>query len=356
MKKLFAILMAILMVFTLAGCSSNAPAADDAAADDAAPAEDVLKVAYCMNGTLGDKSFFDSGDAGLKKANADFAGKVECTAIEFTYDDTTWQSQLENVFMSEEYDVIIVGTYDMLEMTVALTEEYPDQKVWFFDEQWDFDANPRDNVISLLFKQNEGSYLVGYMAAMASKTNHISFCGGMSNTVLLDFAAGYEDGAKAYNPDCTVDITWMDSFSDSSKGKDVATGSYSQGVDVVFACGGSAGLGVFEAALEYDDVYVIGVDGNQGAMWEAAGEADKAAKTLTSMTKEVGTGFYDFIAKELEGSVGYGQNYRLGCDGGYVSAAVTSATEAALSADQLAVIKDLEAKIISGEIKPATAF
>ena len=354
MKKLFKPVLAGLMAISLAACSNGGSGTPSAAPAD--EGDGKISIALCVNGTLGDKSFFDSGNEGMQWIERDFGDKADTEVIEFSYDDTTWQSKLENVFMSEEYDIIIVGTYDMLGMTVELTAEYPDQKVWFYDEQWDFETNPRDNVISLLFKQNEGSYIVGYMAAMASKTNHISFCGGMSNTVLLDFFAGYEQGAKAYNPDIIVDETWMDSFSDSSKGKDVASSSYSQGVDVVFACGGSAGLGVFEAALEYDDVFVVGVDGNQGAMWEAAGETAKAEKTLTSMTKNVNQGFYDTFKKELDGTLEYGQNYRLGVNGGYVGAAVTSTTEAALTADQLKAVEDITAQIADGTIEVATAF
>ncbi|MDO5439122.1 MAG: BMP family ABC transporter substrate-binding protein [Erysipelotrichaceae bacterium] len=362
MKKLICILLACFMVFGLVACNSGttpAPSAEptqETEKTEPAPAEDKIKIAYCINGTKGDKSFFDSGTEGMDWINRDFGDKAEAVEFEFTYDDTTWKSQLENVFMSEEYDIIIVGTYDMLEMTVELTAEYPDQKVWFYDEQWDFETNPRDNVISLLFKQNEGSYVVGYMAAMASKTNHISFCGGMSNTVLQDFFAGYQQGAKAYNPDIVVDETWMDSFSDSSKGKDVASASYSQGVDVVFACGGSAGLGVFEAALEYPDVYVIGVDGDQGAMWEAAGETAKAEKTITSMTKNVNQGFYDTFKKELDGTLEYGQNYRLGVNGGYVGAAITSTTENVFTPEQLQAVKDVQAGIADGSIVVDTAF
>ena len=352
MKKLLTVLLAVFMVFALVGCQ-NKPAEEGGESE---AADEEIKIAYCINGTLGDKSFFDSGNEGMEWINRDFGDKADAQIIEFSYDDTTWRSKLENVFMSEEYDIIIVGTYDMLGMTVELTAEYPDQKVWFYDEQWDFDANPRENVISLLFKQNEGSYVVGYMAAMASKTNHISFCGGMSNTVLLDFFAGYEQGAKAYNPNIVVDETWMDSFSDPSRGKDVASASYSQGVDVVFACGGSAGLGVFEAALEYPDVYVVGVDGNQGAMWEAAGETAMAEKTITSMTKNVNQGFYDTFKKELDGTLEYGQNYRLGVNGGYVGAAVTDATNAVFTADQLAKVEEIKQQIADGTITVATAF
>jgi basic membrane protein A len=347
--KILVVLLALLLVFTATACAEKSE-------KDKAKEAGKITVAYVVNGTLGDKSFFDSGNEGIQWINRDFGDKVEATTLEFTYDDSTWRSQLENAFMSEEYDIIIVGTYDMLGMTVELTEEYPDQKVWFYDEQWDFDANPRENVISLLFKQNEGSYVVGYMAAMASKTGYITFCGGMSNTVLLDFYAGYEQGAKAYNPDIRVEETWMNSFSDPSTGKNVATSSYSDGADVVFACGGGAGLGVFEAALDFEGAMVIGVDGNQGAAFEAAGQTEKAARTITSMTKNVNQGFYDTCKKELEGTLEYGQNYRLGLNGGYVGAAVTSATEATFTAEQLAEVEAVKAKIASGEIQVATAF
>ena len=342
MKKLLSLVLAIMLVFGLvAGVCAE---------------DEKLKIVYCINGTQGDKSFFDSGSEGMAWLNRDYGDKIEATILEFTYDDTTWRSQLENVFMSEEYDIIIVGTYDMLGMTVELTEEYPDQKVWFYDEQWDFEANPRENVLSLLFKQNEGSYVVGYMAAMASKAGHVSFCGGMSNTVLLDFYAGYEQGAKAYNPDVICDETWMNSFSDASAGKDVATASYSQGVDVVFACGGSAGLGVFEAALEFDNVYAIGVDGDQGAYFESEGQTEKAAKIITSMTKNVNRGFYDTAVAALEGTLVYGQNYRLGLAGGYVGSAVTSATNAVFTAEQLAEVDAIKAQIADGTIAVNSAF
>ena len=353
MKKLLAVLLALLMVFSLVACSKQG---GNEGGGEKPEENKKIEIAYCINGTKGDKSFFDSGTEGMEWINRDFGDKAHAVEIEFSYDDTTWRSQLENAFMSEAYDIIIVGTYDMLGMTVELTEQYPNQKVWFYDEQWDFDANPRDNVISLLFKQNEGSYVVGYMAAMASKQNHVEFLGGMSNTVLLDFYEGFKQGAQAYNPDCQVECDWMDSFSDPSAGKDHAESAYSQGIDVVFACGGSAGLGVFEAALEYDDVYVIGVDGNQGAMWEAAGETAKAEKTITSMTKNVNQGFYDTFKSELDGTLKYGQNYRLGVNGGYVGAAVTSATEKVFTPEQLKAIEDIKAKIADGSIKVNTAF
>ena len=351
MKKLLTVLLACFMIFALVGCTKS-----EGGQEEQEETAEKLKIAYCINGTTGDKSFFDSGTEGMQWINRDFGDKVEATTIEFTYDDSTWRTQLENAFMSEEYDIIIVGTYDMLGMTVELTAEYPDQKVWFYDEQWDFEANPRENVLSLLFKQNEGSYVVGYMAAMASQTGYITFCGGMSNTVLLDFYAGYKQGALAYNPDIRVEETWMNSFSDPSTGKNVATASYSDGADVVFACGGSAGLGVFEAALDFDGAKVIGVDGNQGAAFEAAGDTEKAARTITSMTKNVNQGFYDTCKKELDGTLEYGQNYRLGLNGGYVGAAVTAATEATFTAEQLAAVEDIKAKIASGEIVVDTAF
>ena len=107
---------------------------------------DKIKIAFCANGTLGDKSFFDSGAEGMNKINRDFGDRVQAMTFEFTYDDSTWYQQLDNLFESKEYDIIIVGTYDMLRYAVPLSSQYPDQKVWFYEEVWDFDANPRENV------------------------------------------------------------------------------------------------------------------------------------------------------------------------------------------------------------------
>ena len=153
------------------------------------------------------------------------------------------------------------------------------------------------------FKQYEVSFVVGAMAAMASQTGKVAFMGGMDNTVLDDFYVGFANGAKYVNPEIKVNCSWMNSFNDVTAGKDVATGLYEAGYDVVFACGGQAGLGGFDAVIE-------------------KGEG----------------------------------NAQLGLDGGFVSASVTDTTNAVFTADQMATINSLIADIIAGKIDCGTAF
>ena len=364
MKKLLVVLLALLLVFTATACQNGGEGGEKSAREKAKEAGKQT-VAYVVNGTLGDKSFFDSGNEGIQWINRDFGDKVYGEVIELTYDTSTWQTGLEEVF-KEGWDIIITGTYDMKEYIIPLIKEYPDQKIWFYDEEWNFsDAEgwqycPAPNLYAMLFAQNEGSFVVGAMAAMLSKTKKVAFMGGMDNTVLDDFYVGFANGAKYIDEAVDVNLSWMNSFNDAAMGKDVATGLYANGYDVVFACGGQAGLGGFDSCItQADENYIIGVDGDQGAYFASLGTDEgnkKAARTITSMKKNVNQGFYDAMKKHLDGTLPYGQNVKLGLNGEFVSYAVTDTTSKLFSPEQLAQVNDIVAKIISGEINPGTAF
>ena len=172
------------------------------------------------------------------------------------------------------WTIIIAGTYDMKEYVIELIKDYPDQLIWFYDEEWNFDNpdgwqyGPSDNLYAMMFAQNEGSFVVGAMAAMISETKRIAFMGGMDNTVLDDFYVGYAAGAKYVDENMDINVSWMNSFSDVAAGKDTAAGLYAAGYDIVFACGGQAGLGGFDQVItEAEGKWIIGVDGNQGAYY-----------------------------------------------------------------------------------------
>jgi basic membrane protein A len=365
MKKLLAVLLAGLLAFTMFGCGGSGDNGGEKSEKEKAQEAGKLTVAYVVNGTLGDKSFFDSGNEGIQWMNRDYGDKVYGETIELTYDTSTWSTGLEQVFKAG-WDIIITGTYDMKEYLIPLIEAYPDQKIWFYDEMWNFDDpdgwqySPATNLYSMLFAQNEGSFVVGALAAMKSQTGKVAFMGGMDNTVLDDFFVGYANGAKYINPDIDVNLSWMNSFSDSSAGKDVATGLYNAGYDVVFACGGQAGLGGFDSVITMPEGnWIIGVDGNQGAYFQSLGDTqslEKAARTITSMQKNVNQGFYDAMTKELAGTLPYGENVKLGLDGGFVSYSVTDTTTAQFTAEQLAQADQIVADIISGKIDPGTAI
>ena len=350
MKKLLSILLVLLMAVALFGCTKKeepTPAGDET---------EAVRLVYIINGTLGDKSFFDSGKEGLDWINEKYGDKVYTEYRELTYDNSNWGAKTADI-VAEGWDIVITGTWDMLGYTEELAAEYPDTKFWHFDDTYEKgDAN----VLGMLFAQNEGSFVVGAMAAMLSETGKVAFMGGMDNTVLDDFFVGFANGAKYVNPDASVNCSWMNSFNDPAMGKDVATGLYEAGYDVVFACGGQAGLGGFDAVVtQPEGKWIIGVDGNQGAYFASIGDdlnTQKANRTITSMQKNVNAGFLWAFDEHMAGTLPYGSNVTLGLDGGYVSASVTDTTTTVFTAEQLAEIEAITAGIIDGTIDPGTAF
>jgi basic membrane protein A len=361
MKKLLTILLALLMVLSLSACNKKEEGGETPTGGGETT-DDRIRLVYIINGTLGDKSFFDSGKEGLDWIDRDFGDKIYTEYRELTYDNSTWEQKTADI-VAEGWDIVVAGTYDMKDYIGNLALEYPDTKFWFFDEEWNYSDPdgwqyyPTPNLYAMLFAQNEGSYLVGAMGAMLSDTKKIAFMGGMDNTVLDDFYVGYANGAKSINPDISINCSWMESFSDATRGKDVATGLYEDNYDVVFACGGQAGLGGFDAVIgQPEGKYIIGVDGDQGTYFASIGETAKAERTLTSMQKNVNLGFYQAAERHLAGTLPYGSNDKLGLDGGYVSAAITDNTKKLLTAEQLAKVEEITNDIISGKIDPGTAF
>ncbi|MBQ1307831.1 MAG: BMP family ABC transporter substrate-binding protein [Erysipelotrichaceae bacterium] len=358
MKKFLTILLSLLLVMSLAGCGKKSGGEDT-------PADDRIRLVYIINGTLGDKSFFDSGKEGLDWIDRDFGDKVYTEYRELTYDNSTWEQKTADI-VAEGWDIVVAGTYDMKDYIGALALEYPDTKFWFFDEEWNFDDPDgwqyynTPNLYAMLFAQNEGSFVAGAMAAMMSLEGKVAFMGGMDNTVLDDFYVGFANGAKYINPNASINCSWMNSFNDVTAGKDTATGLYEAGYDVVFACGGQAGLGGFDAVIEQPEgKWIVGVDGDQGSYFASLGTTEgtnKAARTITSMQKNVNNGFYQAMERHLNGNLPYGSNEKLGLKGEYVSVSVNEITKALFTPEQLAQVEKITADIISGAIDPGTAF
>ena len=333
--------------------SSSEGGSSDAGADSGSGKK---RIVYVINGTLGDKSFFDSGNDGMKEIESKYGDKVETDTREMGYDTSVWESTALDI-ASEGWDVMILGTFDMVDYADEIATQFPDTKLWFFDEACDFDAKPHDNIYGILFAQNQGSYLVGMAAAYASKTKKVAFMGGMENKVLQDFFAGYKQGALAVDPSIEVQDDWTQSFSDSTIGHDHAKALFQSGYDVVFSCCSACGLGAFDAAVEMGDgYYVIGVDGDQGAYWEAQNEPENAAHTLTSMMKNVGNTFVYAAGEELDGKIPYGTVETYGLDKDGVGFAVTDATKAVLTEEQLAAIDQAKQDIVDGKITVDTMF
>ena len=200
------------------------------------------------------------------------------------------------------------------------------------------------NVKSIVFSEHEGSYLVGMLAGMASKTGTVSFVGGMDVPLIRKFACGYAQGVKAVNADATViqnmTGTTPSAWNDPVKGGELTKAQISQGSDVVYAAAGGTGVGVLQAAAD-EGVFSIGVDSNQNYLHPGS--------VLTSMMKRVDNAVYNTFSEGADNFTAGIQVLDLANDG--VGYALDEHNEALVTAEMQAAVDEARAKIISGEIK-----
>jgi basic membrane protein A len=198
------------------------------------------------------------------------------------------------------------------------------------------------NVESIVFKEQEGSFLVGMMAALASKTGKVGFIGGMDIPLIRRFACGYEQGAKFANPKAEVTSnmtgTTPSAWNDPTRGAELAKAQFAKGVDVVFAAAGGTGIGVYQAAKD-GGKYAIGVDSNQNHL--------QPGTMLTSMVKRVDNAVYNAAKKVTPGVT------VLGLKEGGVDYALDKHNEKLVNADMKKKVDAAKADIIAGNIKVA---
>lgn len=354
MKRALSLLLAVMMILSLAACAQKPNTAKG----------ETYKAALLLNGTLGDKSFFDSANEGLEKLKAELGPKVFDFKVEqmgaTAADEPKWATTLLDYCETGEYDVIIIGTWQMIEGLEAAAKQFPDQKFIFFDETYDFSKGDK-NVYNVLYKQNEVSFLIGAAAALMTtddrlpmvdpKTKTIGFLGGMKNPIINDFLLGYIQGAQQVLPDVKVAIGYVGNFYDSAAGKDIALVQYqSGGVDVGYNVAGAAGLGQIEAA-EVARRYAFGVDSDQAALLP-----DQAKYIPTSALKNVGNSLIRAIKLDLEGKLAYGTSESLGFAEGGVNIVKDKHYEEMLPQDIRTKIDELEKDIMDGKIVVNTAL
>lgn len=330
-----------------------------------ARAQDALRVTLLVNGTLGDKSFFDSANRGLKQAEADFG--IVLKVIETGEDQTKWEPALVDAMSDvDNYDLLIAGTFEMARAMTENADQYPDKKFVMFDTAVDYTACKCANVYSVEYAQNEGSYLAGvYVGAMIkdgkleglSGKPIIGAVGGLDIPVINDFIVGYEQGAKSVLPDVQLlkqYIAGDKPFFDPAKGKEIALSMYDQGANFVFGIAGGSGQGVIEAAKERNR-YMIGVDSDQATVI-ADTDPEGAARILTSMMKNVDASLYRAIKLEKEGTLAYGAREVIGLAEGAVGLAVNDIYNKATPDSVKALIEQAQKDIIDCKIIVATAY
>jgi basic membrane protein A len=243
-------------------------------------------------GGLGDKSFNDLAYQGLVRARDEFG-------ITFEYFEPTQSSDREaalRLFAQGEANLIIGVGFLFTDDIRAVARDFPEKRFVCIDYSWTEGEAVPPNLVGLKFREEEGSYLVGALAAMVSDSKVLGFVGGMDIPLIHKFEAGYRAGARHEEPGVRVLVNYAgvtgDAFKNPAKGKELALAQIAQGADVIYHASGSTGLGVFEAAREKQKL-AIGVDADQSA--EAPG------LVLTSMIKRVDHVVYDEIQRVKEG-------------------------------------------------------
>ncbi|WP_343185161.1 BMP family ABC transporter substrate-binding protein [Anoxynatronum sibiricum] len=358
-------MLLLVLALALSGCGSPEPAAPAAPAEPAEPgapaepSEDALKVVLLLNGTLGDRSFFDSAHAGVQMIEQQFGAEVR--TIEMSYDQTRWEPTLWEV-SEQDWDIIILGTWQMTEYLEEIAQEFPDNRYIIFDTSVDYSVGDLSNVYSILYKQNEGSFLAGALAAKVTTSDMelsndrklIGFLGGMDIPVINDFLVGYIEGALYVDEDVSVYVSYIGSFDDSASGKENALAQYNAGVDIGFNVAGQAGLGQLDAAQEVNR-YAIGVDSDQ-AMVFAESDPDKAELVLTSMMKRVDNSLVRAAEMHIAGTLPYGEAEALGLVEEAVGLANNDFFERNVPAEIRAELEELAEMIINGDITVSSAI
>ena len=236
-------------------------------------------------------------------------------------------------FVDEDYDLIISVGYMLADATREAAEANPDTKFAIIDDS----SIDLPNVTSLMFKAEQASYLVGYVAGLTTKTNNIGFVVGMTNETMNQFGYGYCAGAIDANPDITVQQFNANSFADSATGKTMANTAITNGADIVFQAAGATGLGVIEACQEAG-VYAIGVDSDQSSI---------APNTvLTSAMKRVDNAVYEAVQELIDGTLEGGvKTFDLAAGGVDIAP-----SQDLISEDVIAAVDEVKEKIISGDV------
>ena len=324
MRKIVSILIISVLVLGIVGCSKDGGNSD-------------LKVSMVTDvGGVNDESFNQSAWEGLQKAGKELGVKV---SYQESHQDADFQPNIEAATDAGNNLIIGIG-YKLSDAIKEAAEKNSEIKYAIVDFSYDdTPGGTPDNVVGIVFKQEQPSFLVGYIAGKMTKTNKVGFVGGMEGDVIWAFDYGYQAGVKYANKDAEVLRQYAESYTDAAKGKAIATSMYQQGADIVFHAAGGVGDGVIEAAKEQDQ-YAIGVDKNQNF---------KAPdNVITSAMKRVDVGVYNVVKDLKEGKFPGGTTVVYGLKEGAVDIAPTS--DKHVPKEILDEVEQLKKDIIDGKI------
>ncbi len=297
-------------------------------------ADNTPAVVFDLGGKF-DKSFnqsaFDGAERFTKETGVKYRG--------FEIQNASQREQAYRRFARDGNSPVIAIGFASAEALTKVAKEFPDTKFAIIDMVVDL-----PNVRSIVYNEHEGSFLVGVLAAKASKTGKVGFIGGMDIPLIRKFACGYVQGVKSVNPDATVfqnmTGTTGAAWNNPVKGGELTKSQMDQGADVVYAAAGSTGLGVLQAAADAGK-FSIGVDSNQNYLHPGS--------VLTSMLKRVDVAVYNAFMDVKNDKWTTGFNV-LGLKEGGVGYAVDEHNMKLISDDMKAAVSKAESDIKSGAL------
>lgn len=350
-KRIFALMLAGVMVFGLAGCGQK-DAEEETTTTEETPAAEEKTVDFSValvtdTGGIDDKSFNQGTWEGVERFGADTGAK---TVYAQSNSDADYIPNL-STFAEEDHDLIIAPGFLFADAIAEVATNFPEQNFLIIDMV----VGDLANVASAVFAEEQGSFLVGVAAASAAKEagkDTVGFIGGGDFDLIWKFEAGYEAGVKAVDANMTVLSDYVGDFVDSGKGQSIASKMYDEGAYVIYHAAGGAGNGLIKEAKDRrtngEDVWAIGVDKDQ---YEDGIYDGENSAILTSMMKRVDVAAYTVSEQAMNGAFPGGEVLAFSLANGGVGIPENNPN---LSADIVKTVADYEAKVKSGEIEVPT--
>ncbi len=285
-------------------------------------------------GGLGDRSFNDSAYRGLLMSKKRLHAYIQVLQSRSAAD---YQPNL-NALTNLHFDMIYAVGFLMGLDLDSVAKQHPQQRYAIID------AVVNDpNVVSITFREQDGSFLAGALAAMVSKTHHIAFLGGQDIPLIEKFQAGYIAGAREIDPTIRVDVKYAGSFDDVAAGKELANLMFNDGADIIFTAAGKVGLGAIDAVKDRSGDFIIGVDSDQDAL--------APGKVLTSMVKKVNVAVFD-VARSLQEHKPMSGHVVFGLKDGAIGLTDFKYTREYVTAPRRAELATITRAIADGRISP----
>ncbi len=346
-RRFFAALtLAALTAPVLSGCPAGTPEGDASPSATASTAPNgtpgaVKKIKAGLvtdTGGVNDRSFNQMAYEGLEKAEKDFGAEIKFQESKTNAD---YVSNLSR-FANGKYDIVFAVGFKMQDAVKEVAPRFPNVKFVIIDG----DAPALPNCASYKFLEEQGSFLVGALAGLMTKTNVVGFIGGEQMPLIAKFESGYKAGVQTTNPKAEVKVGYANAFNDPQKGQELTISQMNAKADIIYHAAGETGVGVIKAVeAKGKGYYAIGVDKDQ--------DAEAKGRVLTSMVKRVDVAVYEAAKGVATGSFKTGTT-TVGLKEGGVGLSPMEYTKQDVPAAAMAQIETLKKAIIDGTLIPPT--